>query len=148
ASAPLPPSGSATRNARIQALASSPRLRITTRHPFCFACTADDRRKPEGHPLYRRHQRPASARIAVSPRPRASARGRLSQRLTLSLSSMIQAPAFDVTFRSQLRRLLEWRRDVRRFRRAPLPEGMLERLLAIAALAPSVGLSQPWRFVA
>lgn len=61
---------------------------------------------------------------------------------------MIQAPAFDATFRSQLRQLLAWRRDVRRFRRAPLPEGLLERLIAIAALAPSVGLSQPWRFVA
>jgi 5,6-dimethylbenzimidazole synthase len=43
--------------------------------------------------------------------------------------------------------LLEWRRDVRRFRRTPLPEGMLDSLIAIAALAPSVGLSQPWRFV-
>jgi 5,6-dimethylbenzimidazole synthase len=60
---------------------------------------------------------------------------------------MTQAPAFDAAFRSQLRLLLEWRRDVRRFRRMPLPEGMLDHLIAIAALAPSVGLSQPWRFV-
>jgi 5,6-dimethylbenzimidazole synthase len=63
------------------------------------------------------------------------------------LAPMIHTPAFDAAFRSQLRLLLEWRRDVRRFRRMPLPEGTLERLLAIAALAPSVGLSQPWRFV-
>jgi 5,6-dimethylbenzimidazole synthase len=28
-----------------------------------------------------------------------------------------------------------------------LPEGALERLLEVASLAPSVGLSQPWRFV-
>jgi 5,6-dimethylbenzimidazole synthase len=61
---------------------------------------------------------------------------------------MNNGPVFDAAFRSQLRRLLEWRRDVRRFRRAPLPEGMLERLIDIASLAPSVGLSQPWRFVA
>jgi 5,6-dimethylbenzimidazole synthase len=61
---------------------------------------------------------------------------------------MTNGPLFDATFRSQLRRLLEWRRDVRRFRRAPLPEGTLERLIDIASLAPSVGLSQPWRFVA
>ncbi|HLI22049.1 MAG TPA: 5,6-dimethylbenzimidazole synthase [Stellaceae bacterium] len=60
---------------------------------------------------------------------------------------MIDAPAFDATFRSQLRRLLAWRRDVRRFRRAPLPQGTVERLVELAALAPSVGLSQPWRFV-
>jgi 5,6-dimethylbenzimidazole synthase len=38
-------------------------------------------------------------------------------------------------------------RDVRRFRTDPLPLGTLERLFEIACLAPSVGLSQPWRFV-
>jgi len=37
---------------------------------------------------------------------------------------------------------------VRSFRRDPLPEGALERLIATACLAPSVGLSEPWRFVA
>jgi 5,6-dimethylbenzimidazole synthase len=61
---------------------------------------------------------------------------------------MIPTPAFDAAFRVQLRLLLEWRRDVRRFRRMPLPDGTLDRLIAIAALAPSVGLSQPWRIVA
>ncbi len=42
---------------------------------------------------------------------------------------------------------MRWRRDVRRFKRAPLPEGLIDRLLAVACLAPSVGLSEPWRFV-
>lgn len=54
---------------------------------------------------------------------------------------------FDDGFRASLAALLEWRRDVRRFRRDPLPEGALDRLLAVACRAPSVGLSQPWRFV-
>lgn len=54
---------------------------------------------------------------------------------------------FDDAFRDDLLRLLRWRRDVRRFRREPLPDGTLERLIDVAALAPSVGLSQPWRFV-
>lgn len=54
---------------------------------------------------------------------------------------------FDENFRHQLRELFVWRRDVRRFRTDPLPEGMLERLIDIACLSPSVGLSQPWRFV-
>jgi len=54
---------------------------------------------------------------------------------------------FDDNFRAQLFELFVWRRDVRRFRRDPLPEGALERLIDIACLAPSVGLSQPWRFV-
>jgi len=54
---------------------------------------------------------------------------------------------FDEGFRARLRDLLVWRRDVRRFRRDPLPRGTLERLIRLACLAPSVGLSQPWRFV-
>ncbi|MBV9568583.1 MAG: 5,6-dimethylbenzimidazole synthase [Hyphomicrobiales bacterium] len=56
-------------------------------------------------------------------------------------------PDFDPSFRARLHELFRWRRDVRHFRRAPLPNGMLQRLLDIACLAPSVGLSQPWRFV-
>jgi 5,6-dimethylbenzimidazole synthase len=54
---------------------------------------------------------------------------------------------FDDAFRRRLRELLTWRRDVRRFRRDTLPSGALERLIGLACLAPSVGLSQPWRFV-
>jgi 5,6-dimethylbenzimidazole synthase len=54
---------------------------------------------------------------------------------------------FDDVFRAKLRELLVWRRDVRRFRTEPLPAGALERLIGLACLAPSVGLSQPWRFV-
>jgi 5,6-dimethylbenzimidazole synthase len=60
---------------------------------------------------------------------------------------MIDAPAFDASFRAALHELLVWRRDVRHFRRDPLPAGALERLIDEACLAPSVGLSQPWRFV-
>lgn len=56
-------------------------------------------------------------------------------------------PRFDAGFRAALTELLRWRRDVRHFRRDPLPEGLLEALLALASLAPSVGYSQPWRFV-
>jgi len=55
--------------------------------------------------------------------------------------------AFDDAFRRQLRELFVWRRDVRRFRTDPLPSGTIERLIDIACLSPSVGLSQPWRFV-
>ena len=60
---------------------------------------------------------------------------------------MPSAPAFDEGFRERLRALLVWRRDVRRFRCDPLPAGAVERLIELASLAPSVGLSQPWRFV-
>ena len=54
---------------------------------------------------------------------------------------------FDDTFRRQLRELFIWRRDVRRFRTTALPDGAVERLIETACLSPSVGLSQPWRFV-
>jgi 5,6-dimethylbenzimidazole synthase len=56
-------------------------------------------------------------------------------------------PHFDDAFRARLLDLFCWRRDVRRFRTEPLPSGTLERLIGVACLAPSVGLSQPWRFV-
>ncbi len=56
-------------------------------------------------------------------------------------------PVFGASFRAQLLSLFEWRRDVRRFRPDPLPPGRLAALLAVADGAPSVGLSQPWRFV-
>jgi len=57
------------------------------------------------------------------------------------------AMTFDDEFRARLLDLFTWRRDVRRFRAQPLPPGALDRLIGIACLAPSVGLSQPWRFV-
>ena len=71
-------------------------------------------------------------------------------RLTRRKDGFTSAPRaihFDAAFRARLRDLLLWRRDVRRFRPDPLPTGMLEGLIELACLAPSVGLSQPWRFV-
>ncbi|HZJ11980.1 MAG TPA: 5,6-dimethylbenzimidazole synthase [Methyloceanibacter sp.] len=56
-------------------------------------------------------------------------------------------PRFDAETRARLYDLLRWRRDVRRFQRTPLPDGTLERLIGLACLSPSVGLSEPWRFV-
>ncbi|TDR94783.1 5,6-dimethylbenzimidazole synthase [Enterovirga rhinocerotis] len=56
-------------------------------------------------------------------------------------------PNFDASFRRSLHDLFVWRRDVRRFRPDPVGEDVLEALLGVAATAPSVGLSQPWRFV-
>ncbi|HKT18682.1 MAG TPA: 5,6-dimethylbenzimidazole synthase [Stellaceae bacterium] len=56
-------------------------------------------------------------------------------------------PEFDDGFRAKLGELFAWRRDVRRFSARPLPEGMLDELIGLASLAPSVGLSEPWRFV-
>ena len=56
-------------------------------------------------------------------------------------------PEFDSAFRERLYDLLKWRRDVRRFKRDALPEGAVEHLIGLACLSPSVGLSEPWRFV-
>ncbi len=57
------------------------------------------------------------------------------------------APRFDDDFAAKFEELLIWRRDVRRFRPDPLPDGVLDELLRLMTLAPSVGNSQPWRLV-
>lgn len=56
-------------------------------------------------------------------------------------------PCFDDAFRAALRELILWRRDVRRFKRDPVDAGLVLSLIELAAHAPSVGFSQPWRFV-
>jgi len=56
-------------------------------------------------------------------------------------------PDFSAGFRGQLTDLFRWRRDVRRFRATPVEDDVLDHLLQLASLAPSVGNSQPWRFV-
>lgn len=56
-------------------------------------------------------------------------------------------PVFDRTFQKQFIDLLLWRRDVRRFRTDPIPKDDIDDLIKEACLAPSVGNSQPWRFV-
>jgi 5,6-dimethylbenzimidazole synthase len=57
------------------------------------------------------------------------------------------APIFDTAFQDRLIELFQWRRDVRRFKTDPIAPGIIEKLVSLAALAPSVGNSQPWRFV-
>lgn len=49
--------------------------------------------------------------------------------------------------RDALHRVIGARRDVRRFRPDPVPADVLERVLSAAHAAPSVGHSQPWRFL-
>ncbi len=57
------------------------------------------------------------------------------------------APIFDSAFADKLTELFVWRRDVRRFTAEPVTETAVTELLEQACLAPSVGNSQPWRFV-
>ena len=57
------------------------------------------------------------------------------------------APSFDESFRQSFAELLSWRRDVRRFLTDPVEPALLDGVLDLACLAPSVGNSQPWRFV-
>ncbi len=49
--------------------------------------------------------------------------------------------------RDALAEVIEARRDIRRFRPDQVSPELLERILAAAHAAPSVGLSQPWRFI-
>lgn len=54
---------------------------------------------------------------------------------------------FDDAFRAEFEELIKWRRDVRRFTGKQVDPELIAHLLELADLAPSVGLSQPWRFV-
>ena len=56
-------------------------------------------------------------------------------------------PVFDDAFRAKLADLIRWRRDVRRFKTDPVDHTLIGDLLKLATCAPSVGHSQPWRFV-
>jgi 5,6-dimethylbenzimidazole synthase len=55
--------------------------------------------------------------------------------------------AFSDEFQSDLEDLMRWRRDVRRFRTDPVDEALLAQCLDAFLMAPSVGLSEPWRVV-
>jgi len=57
------------------------------------------------------------------------------------------SPDFDDDFQGKLDDLFVWRRDVRNFRTDPVSDELIDELLDAASLAPSVGNSQPWRFV-
>ncbi|HTV91303.1 MAG TPA: 5,6-dimethylbenzimidazole synthase [Verrucomicrobiae bacterium] len=59
----------------------------------------------------------------------------------------MSGPQFDDAFRARLHDLFRWRRDVRHFRADPVPNDAIEALVRETALSPSVGYSQPWRFV-
>ncbi|WP_205695704.1 nicotinate-nucleotide--dimethylbenzimidazole phosphoribosyltransferase [Conexibacter sp. SYSU D00693] len=53
----------------------------------------------------------------------------------------------DDATRDALASVIAGRRDIRAFRPDPVPDDPLRRLLEAAHRAPSVGLSQPWRFI-
>lgn len=54
---------------------------------------------------------------------------------------------FSSDFRSEFFDLLKWRRDVRHFKTDPIPQDSLAECFEAFRLAPSVGLSEPWRIV-
>ncbi len=69
---------------------------------------------------------------------------------TTSAADRAAAPAawrLDEGARAALYEVIGSRRDVRRFRSDPVEAGILRRVLEAAHQGPSVGHSQPWRFV-
>lgn len=54
---------------------------------------------------------------------------------------------YDEAGREAVHRVIAERRDIRRFRAEEVPRDVLERVLAAAHRAPSVGLMQPWRLI-
>ena len=63
------------------------------------------------------------------------------------LPSDLVTGQFSPAFREELAALMRWRRDVRRFRTDPVPDDLLARGFQAFTLAPSVGLSEPWRIL-
>jgi nicotinate-nucleotide--dimethylbenzimidazole phosphoribosyltransferase len=59
----------------------------------------------------------------------------------------VDAWAFPESARESFYDLVAARRDIRRFRPDPVDEAILGRVLTAAHTAPSVGHSQPWRFI-
>ncbi|WP_170359964.1 5,6-dimethylbenzimidazole synthase [Ruegeria arenilitoris] len=59
----------------------------------------------------------------------------------------MQDQTFTNDFRTQFDLLMRLRRDVRRFRTDAIDEAVLTRCLDAFRLAPSVGLSEPWRVI-
>lgn len=60
---------------------------------------------------------------------------------------MSDHPVFDEIFVQQLKELFRYRRDVRNFMETPVPNELIQKAIEMAFLAPSVGLSEPWRYV-
>tara|TARA_R110002110_G_scaffold133851_11_gene316641 strand:- start:1773 stop:2402 length:630 start_codon:yes stop_codon:yes gene_type:complete len=54
---------------------------------------------------------------------------------------------FSEDFRAGLHDLMRWRRDVRHFLTDPVDEALITQCLDTFHLAPSVGLSEPWRII-
>lgn len=54
---------------------------------------------------------------------------------------------FNESDKAAIYRVIAERRDMRHFRQEPVAPDVLQRLLAAAHQAPSVGLMQPWRFI-
>lgn len=60
---------------------------------------------------------------------------------------MPDQPSFNADFQELLQQLFVWRRDVRRFQTTPVSREVIDEVLRTANLSPSVGNSQPWRWV-
>ena len=80
------------------------------------------------------------------PPPRRKRHRSRKQRLPTPNNPAMQGRYSDA-FRAEVRDLMRWRRDVRRFRRDAVEAAVLDRCLCAFSLAPSVGLSEPWRVI-
>jgi 5,6-dimethylbenzimidazole synthase len=90
---------------------------------------------------------PAAVLTCVRPLARNLLRRSWAVAKHLGNLSMQNAPEFNQVFREQLEQLFVWRRDVRRFNGDAIDPAILQKIVSLACLAPSVGFSQPWRFV-
>ena len=81
-------------------------------------------------------------RLPRPPTPRGFDSSRARQRATDPTDWRYPEEAREI-----VHRVIAQRRDIRRFRPDDIPDAVLERVLAAAHRAPSVGLMQPWRLI-
>ena len=91
----------------------------------------------------------AAAEAANAPAEEAPAEeaAAAAQKLQPSKQNVPGMDEFSDDFRAGLHDLMRWRRDVRHFRTDPVDEALLRQCLDTFSLAPSVGLSEPWRII-
>ena len=85
---------------------------------------------------------PASDRLPRPPVPEGFDASRAAER-----AAQPQGWGYPEAQRSMVHQVIAERRDIRRFRPDPVDDDVLQRVLAAAHRAPSVGLMQPWRLI-
>lgn len=65
----------------------------------------------------------------------------------MNMANTVEEQTFSDADKEALDRIIRSRRDIRHFRPQAIPPEVLQHILQMAHLAPSVGFMQPWNFI-